>query len=122
MLRQLAVRDEANIKIAYSAEGRTFQLFADVSLAGIGSNKEQRLAGLAEAESEIQHPHDAGVDGRRVLDFECGGYMAGCGVEPKYVDQPDGVGSRRAFQRLREAFEATVSQMAITVGTVAVVS
>lgn len=40
VLRQLAVRDEANIEIAYSAKGRTLQLFPDVSLAGVGGDKE----------------------------------------------------------------------------------
>lgn len=98
MLPELPIRDEANIEISHPTEGRTLQLFADVSLAGIRGDQEQGLAGLAQTERKIQHPDDSGVDGCRVFDLERGRYLTGCRLDPKYVDQPDRLDGPGVFQ------------------------
>jgi hypothetical protein len=111
-----------NIEIDHATEGRTLQLITDVSLAGIGGDQEQGLAGLTQTERKIQHPYDPGVNRRRVFDLERGCYATGCPFEPQYVDQPDRLDSLRVFQRFGEAAEAPVSQMPLTAGTVPVVA
>lgn len=45
--------------------------------------------GLTVAQSEIQQPHDTGINRCRMFDLECGGDLKGCGIQPDCIDQRD---------------------------------
>ena len=121
MQLERTVRKESDLQIGDVLKRGTSHLGANLVLAIVRSDKKQ-LTGRTRtaAEREVQQPHDARVDRRRMLDLERSRHRAR-GIEPQHVDQPNRLASWALRQRHRQFVETTVAQASVAERPAAVV-
>ncbi|WP_159400250.1 hypothetical protein [Streptomyces sp. XY431] len=103
------------MQVGDAAEGPAADLGAYRFLTGIGGHQERPVGcgGIA-AECLVEHPHDAGVNGGCVFDFEGRRDLPGR-LQPQAVDQADRLGRRARGQRGRQLLRAAVRRPAALV-------
>ena len=121
MLFEGAIWKESDLQIGDVLKRGPSHLCADLVLAIVGSDKKQ-LTGRTRtaAEREVQQPHDARVNRRRMLDLERSRHRAR-GIKPQHVDQPNGLASGALRQRRRQFVETAVAQASVAERPAAVV-
>lgn len=106
---QIAVCDKPHIHIRDTAEGRAQQLIPDIAFPCIRRNQKQGMRWLGrQPQRQIQHPHNPGINGRRMLNLESCCHPSGRGFDPQYINQAD-----RAAHRLENVPVNTSSRKQI---------